>query len=116
MVAGHAGVVGVVCVVVLVVLHLSDVDAPVVAVLTGYTAGYAVLGVALLLTTTLISVGYGGLAAGLAGSAGALLLGSTLLGVQGQQLVLTQVAVIAVLAAVAYRVTERRFVTVSVHR
>jgi hypothetical protein len=102
MVGVHALAVGVVAGAVLVWLQLGNGDPQ----LRGYAAGYAVLGLALALTTTLFSLGYGGLAALLACAGGsALLLVDVLPGVRGQQLVVAQLGVIAALFLVAYRLT-----------
>ncbi len=113
MVGAHALAVGLVAAAVVAWLELAHGD----PALRGYAAGYAVLGLALALTTTLFSLGYGGLAALLACAGGsALLLTGLLPGLRGQALVVTQLGLITVLFLAAYGLTAVRFTTVSVHR
>ena len=113
MVVLHAFGVAVVAVVVLLVCSGGHPD----AALTGYTAGYAVMSVALLLCTTLMSFGYVTLAAVQAcGGAAVLLLVGAVSPLRGGTLVEVQLGVLAALLLIAYRLTAVRFTTASAHR
>jgi hypothetical protein len=113
MVGLHAVTAAVVAVAVMFVLGRGRPD----AALTCYIAGYAVLSVALLLSTTLMSLGYVELAAAqVLGGAAALLLIGVLPQLRGAALAETQLGVLVAMFLVGYRLTVSRFTTASAHR
>jgi hypothetical protein len=86
-------------------------------VVIGFCGGYALLAVALLLSTTLMSLGYIGLAACLAaGGAAALLLPEVVSTLRDGALLTSQLGALALLLVVAYRLTVVRFATATAHR
>jgi hypothetical protein len=87
------------------------------AAMRACAATYALLGVALLLCTTLMSLGEIALAARLSLGGGAVLVAVGLAGpVDGAPLLLTQATLVACLLLVAHRVTAPRFVQTAAHR
>jgi hypothetical protein len=87
------------------------------AVLVDYALAYAALGLALLLTSTLLSLGHVTLAAGLVcAAAGTQLIVVLLTGLGEVALAQVQLALMVGLLLVAYRLTSSRFATASAHR
>jgi hypothetical protein len=80
-------------------------------------AGYALLSVALLLATTLMSLGWVGTAARLAAVGGLAVLGvAAVPGLHGPHLAGVQLALLAGLTLLTYRITATRFTPASAHR